>query len=134
MKCNPFETILLINADKSTLRTCTLLALPNLNWHNLHQERVMKSESKTLTIRTNKSLNKCRSMSMLYTPMAVVILEWSSITMFPREPLFHPMVPTDHCRLVSIAIFSWKVKWRFAPFDVAFIPMHYSDAPWRLQL
>ena len=58
--------------------------------------------------------------------------QWSLITISQDNHSFHPMFPTDHCRLVSI--FSRKVRWRsehvmiyiyahnrHLSFDVAFI-------------
>ena len=36
--------------------------------------------------------------------------QWSLITISQYNHSFHPMFPTDHCRLVSI--FHWKVRWR----------------------
>ena len=46
----------------------------------------------------------------IHTPDATLPRQWSLITISQDNHSFHPMFPTDHCRLVSI--FPRKVRWR----------------------
>ena len=67
--------------------------------------------------------------NILCIPRATLPGQWSLITISQYNHSFHPMFPTDHCRLVSI--FCRKVRWplrariyaynRHLSFDVAFI-------------
>ena len=43
-------------------------------------------------------------------PLDTLPWQWSLITISQDNHSFHPMFPTDHCRLVSI--FRRKVRWR----------------------
>ena len=60
--------------------------------------------------------------------------QWSLITISQYNHSFHPMFPTDHCRLVST--FRRKVRWRsehvYTPVVWPSVYLQYSDALWRL--